>query len=219
MRSFISFALAFLIFLSGLAEAQNPGESMIIEKGGTGPFKAIVTSDSTMPNYTIYRPENLSEASKESKIPVILFANGACFNSSKAYINFLSEIASNGYMVIAIGPYIALSDNADMNLIRQPTKSSQLLDALDWITLKNEDQAGIYYQKIRSEKDWSHGPVMRGTSGFGSLLRSKDTHNRYVKQRYFYCVSSCQFELDAEFVKGISRKIACTHYLCFGRYF
>jgi dienelactone hydrolase len=144
--------LTFFLFVIGFAEGQNLEGSMTIEEGGTGPFKAIVTSDSSLPDHTIYRPADLSEASKESKIPIILFGNGGCMSSSKPFLSFLTEIASNGYIVIAIGPYKYLSDNADMTLVRQSTKSSQLLDALDWITLKNNDQSSIYYHKFDLKK-------------------------------------------------------------------
>lgn len=69
---------------------------------GTGPYKVVIEGDPGLPDHTIYRPENV-EAVK-GKMPIVSWANGGCSNSSNSYRPFLSEIASHGFLVLAIGP-------------------------------------------------------------------------------------------------------------------
>lgn len=81
-------------------------KSQIIENGGTGIYKAEVIADSTCPRFTIYRPQNLKAAVRaEEKLPIILYANGGCANNNVEMRYLLSEVASHGYVAIAIGPY------------------------------------------------------------------------------------------------------------------
>lgn len=81
-------------------------KKMTAENGGSGPYKAEIVSDSTLANFTIFRPVGLQDAvSKEGRLPIILYANGACANSSVEIRHFLNELASWGYLAIAIGPY------------------------------------------------------------------------------------------------------------------
>ena len=78
---------------------------MVVEEGGTGACKAIIVGDKSCPDFTIYRPADLRAAADQGALPVILYGNGACMNSSVEARYFLNEIASHGYVVIAIGPY------------------------------------------------------------------------------------------------------------------
>ena len=81
-------------------------KSQIVENGGTGRYKAEIVADSTCSRFTIYRPQNIQQAVKEQgKLPIILYANGGCSNSNIEIRYFLNEIASHGYLAIAIGPY------------------------------------------------------------------------------------------------------------------
>jgi hypothetical protein len=79
-------------------------DSRTVEDGGSGPYTAVMASDSTLATHTIFRPEDLSAFGKKNKLPVIAWGNGACSNSPSGHLNFLSEVASHGFLVIAIGP-------------------------------------------------------------------------------------------------------------------
>ncbi|MBE7326225.1 alpha/beta hydrolase, partial [Nocardioides sp. Y6] len=58
----------------------------------------------TLPDFVVYRPEKLKKAvKKEGLLPLMVFANGACANTSITHERVLSEIASHGYIVVAIG--------------------------------------------------------------------------------------------------------------------
>ena len=77
-----------------------------MEEGGTGPYKAEVVEDLSCPAFTMYRPQNLKEVvAKVGKLPVIVYANGACANNNVEMRFLLSEVASYGYVAAAIGPY------------------------------------------------------------------------------------------------------------------
>jgi len=77
--------------------------SVTIENGGQGPYKSVVVEDGELLGYSIVRPQNLKEASKEGRMPVILFGNGGCTRDSWFYLPFLTSIASRGYVVITNG--------------------------------------------------------------------------------------------------------------------
>ena len=94
----------------GLTTAQTV-QKQVVEEGGTGPFKSEVVGDASCPGFTVYRPQNLKEiVAKQGALPVIVYANGACFNNNVEMRLLLSEVASYGYVAAAIGPY----DEADV---------------------------------------------------------------------------------------------------------
>ena len=94
----------------GLVQAQTT-QRQVVEDGGTGPFKSEVVGDASCPGFTMYRPQNLKEVvARQGALPVIVYANGACFNNNVEMRLLLSEVASYGYVAAAIGPY----DEADV---------------------------------------------------------------------------------------------------------
>jgi dienelactone hydrolase len=117
--------------------------SSIVEDGGTGPFKAIMVSESSLPTHTVFKPSNLSAATKKGKLPIIVWGNGACANSPWEHINFLSEVASYGFLVIAIGPMPKEGERT-----RERSTSSQMIDAINWAIAENNDKASPYFEKL-----------------------------------------------------------------------
>lgn len=125
--------------------------SIRVGDGGTGPFKAVMTNDATLPTHTIFRPEKLNKFGGNAKLPVVAFANGGCRNSSGEFRNFLSEIASHGFLVISIGPITnTMLGGGEMAV--GATESKQLLDAVDWAIKENSRPESIFFQKIDIEK-------------------------------------------------------------------
>jgi hypothetical protein len=139
---------------SAPAEAEDDAPSVVtIEEGGEGPYKAVATEDATLPGMTIFRPKDLTAFGADVKLPILLWGNGACANTAQEHKNFLSEIASHGYVILAIG------ELADINRRGGPgggprvmTKASQLTTALDWIMKQNETTGSDYHGKIRADK-------------------------------------------------------------------
>src|SRR3954469_22899604 len=78
------------------AKAQPPGKQKA--SGGSGPYKAIVVGEPTLATHAIYRPKDLSPFGKDIKLPIVLWGNGGGANSSSTYTQFLSEIASHGFL-------------------------------------------------------------------------------------------------------------------------
>jgi CubicO group peptidase (beta-lactamase class C family) len=118
----------------------------VIEAGGTGPHPAIATEDPTLPGITIYRPSELAPFAGDNLLPVLLWGNGACANTTQEHKNFLNELASHGYLVLGIGRLDQIHERDERS--REPTRSAQLLEALDWIHAENQRSGSPLFQKI-----------------------------------------------------------------------
>ena len=102
MRKNLLFAAAAILAMVAVpVKAQN---SRIVEEGGSGPYKAIMMEEPTLTTHTIFRPQDLSKFDKKNLLPVLVWGNGGCANSPSGHINFLNEVASQGFLIVAIGP-------------------------------------------------------------------------------------------------------------------
>jgi hypothetical protein len=117
--------------------------SRTVEDGGTGPYNAIMLTDNTLPTHTIFKPKDLSVFGEKNKLPIIAWGNGACANSPWEHVNFLSEVSSYGFLVIAIGPMPQEGQRGGGK-----STSSQLIDAINWAIAQNNDKSSQYYNKI-----------------------------------------------------------------------
>lgn len=129
--------------------ASKETSTRIIEDGGTGAYKAVMASDKTLATHTVFRPQNLSALGEKVKLPIVVWGNGACANSPWEHVNFLSEVASHGFLVVAIGPMPA---EGQRGAAGGPTKSPLLSDAIDWAMAQNSETSSQYYQKLDIEK-------------------------------------------------------------------
>jgi len=129
--------------------ASSENATRTIEDGGTGPYPALMVSDSTLATHTIFRPKDLSPFGDGAKLPIVAWGNGACANSPWEHVNFLSEVASHGFLVIAIGPMPAEGQKGGP---RGSTKSSLLTDAINWAIAQNGDDKSRYYRKLDTAK-------------------------------------------------------------------
>ncbi|KAL4793391.1 hypothetical protein BDV19DRAFT_380176 [Aspergillus venezuelensis] len=68
---------------------------------GSGPFPATYFTDPTLPRHTIYSPS--APASVPDGLPVLVFAEGGCNNNGTKFEPFLTNIASYGFLVLALG--------------------------------------------------------------------------------------------------------------------
>ncbi|MBN2263944.1 MAG: hypothetical protein JW735_13575, partial [Prolixibacteraceae bacterium] len=115
----------------------------VVEDGGTGDYSAIMYTDNSLETHTVFRPKDLKSFGKKAKLPIIAWGNGACANSPWEHINFLSEVASHGFLVIAIGPMPQEGERGGGR-----STSSQLIDAIDWAIAQNNDKSSDFYGKI-----------------------------------------------------------------------
>ncbi len=151
--NFIS--LVFLVF-AGMS-IQNPLSAQevttktvaqrVVEDGGTGDYSAIMYTDSSLLTHTIFRPKDMGAFGKKNKLQIIVWGNGACANSPWEHINFLSEVASHGFLAIAIGPMPQEGERGSGR-----SSSSQLIDAIDWAIAQNSDKASVFYKKVDIDK-------------------------------------------------------------------
>lgn len=141
------------IFLLLVLSIANPSFSQeaaarVIENGGTGKHSAIMMMDSSLSTHTIFRPKKINTFKAKASMPLIVWGNGACFDSPWEHVNFLNEIASYGFMVIAIGTMP--KENGEQN--KERSTSSKLKDAIDWAIAQNSDAKSIYFKKINTKK-------------------------------------------------------------------
>ena len=117
--------------------------SKIVDEGGSGPYPAFAVTESTLRNFVIYRPQNLHESVKKSgQLPVIIFANGGCSDTSLEYERILTELASHAYIVIALGEMLDSFDDRPQNT----APNSMIIEGLDWISAQAQSKNSEYFQ-------------------------------------------------------------------------
>ena len=119
-------------------------KTRVIEQGGTGAYKAIMKEEPTLPEHTVIVPQDLSPFNAQKPLPVLVWGNGACANSPFEHVNFLNEIASQGYIVLATGN-IPMTDEWYKGPM---SRSEQQIESIDWIIAQNSNPESPYYQKI-----------------------------------------------------------------------
>ena len=74
----------------------------VTQKGNppSGPYPIVIEHDQSLATHTVYRPATLGP----SKHPVVVWGEGACVKNGLSFPEFLSEIASYGFVVVADGP-------------------------------------------------------------------------------------------------------------------
>jgi hypothetical protein len=161
--------IALACMLAGAAALSAQTEkSQIVQGGGSGPYKAEVVADASLPDFTVYRPVDLKAAvEKEGKLPVVLYANGACANDNQQMRYLLNDVVSHGYLAIAIGPYDEGDVDANWDRVfhpekykdqprpagpRKQTSGNQLLEAMDWLSRQYADPKSDYYHMVALDK-------------------------------------------------------------------
>ena len=133
----------------------------VVEYGGSGPHKAIAAREKTLTDFVVYHPVNMDAAmvterpaffgqggGKREKLPVLVWCNGGCMDTSIGYENMLSDLASYGYVVVAIGEMQMMAQHEK----DQHTPSSMVKKALDWIVQQSQDPASPYFNRIDTDK-------------------------------------------------------------------
>ena len=150
MKKFLLFSLMMLVCASLFAK---PVVFKRIDGGGSGPFKAIACSEPTLPDFTVYRPENLMEAAgTDGTLPIIIFGNGGCVNSSTGHERFLTDLASYGYVIVAIGPFQPTSGGRPGRAAMTSTDSYLMHKGLNWICDQIRDQKTEYYGTVNANQ-------------------------------------------------------------------
>ena len=136
--------------------------------GGSGPQKAIAVKEKTLPNFVVYRPLNMQAATaRGSKLPVLIFGNGGCSDTSIGYENMLTDLASYGYVVIALGELDMYANHSQ----DKQTPSSMIAEALDWICQQASTPSTIYANRVDTGKIAAAG---HSCGGAQVLANAKD---------------------------------------------
>lgn len=155
MKKLGSGLLAALVSSSALA-------SVLGWPSGTGPLPAVAESVVDLPGHTLFHPAKLPS----ERMPVFIWGNGACRDNGLQHGAYLRQIASHGYLVIALGrareerpfepaaavavapplvqPSAAGTPDAPPRNTPDETQAQQMLEAIDWATRENARAGGAF---------------------------------------------------------------------------
>jgi len=115
----------------------------------TGPNTPVLESDPGLPDWTVYRPETLDG---DELHPVLAWGNGGCLRNGTLYGNWLLELASWGYIVLADGPPTEAGSDPLGAGMRAGADASVLIGAVDWLIAENDRPCSPYYRKVAVTK-------------------------------------------------------------------
>jgi hypothetical protein len=142
---------------------------------GSGPYPATRQEPASLPTHTVYLPADLAHA---PKLPIVLWANGGCRNTSVEFTRFLGEIASHGYLIVAVGrstiPFLVIHGsiaavagqrdaNGDPYVIMD---ASYMTKGLDWAIAENSRPASPLFGKLDTAKVATMGQSCGGPQAF-----------------------------------------------------
>jgi len=154
---------------------------------GSGPYKAIMATDDTLPAHVLYYPKDIAKA---GKLPVIAWGNGACVNAGNRFRYFLTEISSHGFLVIASGvmapitmevgpqenpavrppgapaPAPKKAPDPAAQKGNPPTTAAQLTEAMDWAIKENSRKGSKFYNRLDVTKVAVAGQSCGGGQAF-----------------------------------------------------
>ena len=160
-----------------LLRAQGPGARAMTARPtvGSGPYKAVMEMDPSLPDHTIYRPDDLS-ALNQVRLPIVVWGNGACANAGDSFSSFLTDISSYGFLVVALGSIVhdtigapgqpgpppiparptgvtGNDPSAPPRRLPPPaTHPVQLIDAIKWAVAENQRSESKYYKRLDETK-------------------------------------------------------------------
>jgi len=138
-----------ILLITNVISFSQVVKTKLIDNGGSGNYKAIAVTEETLADFVVYRPENIKKAvKKEGKLPIMVWANGGCMNSSIHQEKLLNEIASHGYVIVAIGKLQMTVEER----VHQVTPDDELLKALDWISERANLKGTDYYKTVDLDK-------------------------------------------------------------------
>ena len=170
MKQFLSLLAVVSLLFAGCQSAprETYTDCVTVEDGGSGPYKAIMVNEPSLEAHTIFRPADLTPFGPENPLPILVWGNGACANSPWEHVKFLSEIASHGFFVVAIGymPTQGERYNGPMSTV------DQQIEGLDWALAQNADKKSPYYGRLDAKAVCAAG---MSCGGLQTLANCADT--------------------------------------------
>lgn len=140
-----------LLGLAGACIAQ-PTREMMVASGlplegaplaDHGPYEIAASTAYGSRELTVVHPTSLDVFASRDTLPVLVWANGGCAMDSTYYGEFLSTIASHGFLVIA---------TAKADVDHEEATLGDLRAALDWIETENERADSPLNGKIATDQ-------------------------------------------------------------------
>lgn len=144
MKHISTLLVAVALIASANTKAQD-SQTRVIDNAGSGQYKAVMATDQSLTTHTVFKPQDLSPFNDENPLPILVWGNGACANSPFEHVNFLNEIASHGFLVVAIGP---MPQEGVEHQWGTSSQSKQLIDAIDWAIAQNNNKESQYFGKL-----------------------------------------------------------------------
>lgn len=146
------------------AEGQRAKQAAQPDTPGTGAFPALKEEVPSLPDHVVYRPADLAKLGS-TKLGLYLFGNGGCSSDGASSRMHLLEIASHGYLAIALGrirsgpgaptppppapkPAQPPAGGAPPAGLASATDAKGLTAALDWALAQNAAPASPYRGRI-----------------------------------------------------------------------
>ena len=172
MKTKLIMTLVFAFMVSVSTFAQTSG--IVLEEGGTGPYKAVMYEVKGFKEHTIFAPQDLSVFSANKAMPVLVWANGSCANSPRGHEKFLNDIASYGYLVLATGtmPKEDAPRNIDDN---NQSRAEQQVESIDWAFAQNTNRTSPFYQKIDTKNICISGMSCGGLQALANCFDQRVT--------------------------------------------
>ena len=156
-------ALAVAFFTTPYAFAQSSQDV-------ASPYKAVMEMDDSIPNHTVYRPEDMTKV--KGKLPVVALGNGGCMNAGNLSEVFLTYLASQGYVAVAAGPIVPDADAILKKSLEPPAPgatgpsgfaalppvlqkrsvTSDLIQVMDWAEAQNKLEGSKFKGKLDTSK-------------------------------------------------------------------
>jgi len=110
---------------------------------GTGPNPAIAESRAELPKHTVYRPLEWPSGA----LPLYVWGNGGCSGNGLAHAAYLRQIASQGYVIVALG-VAGGGAPAPADGSSDPTQASQMIEAIEWAERETARDGGAFHRRI-----------------------------------------------------------------------
>ncbi len=145
---------AALLTVFGTGAAQPPGITMEMIRRALpvegaplavpGAYDVVTEPAFESPGHVVHRPADLGAFPDDDALPVVVWGNGGCAINSTQYGEFLSTIASHGFLVLAT----AAVEGED----RRQSNADDLRAAIDWAETENGRAGGPLEGKVATDR-------------------------------------------------------------------
>lgn len=138
-------ATEYVLFENG-AKNYEPAAVTGKDTPNTGPYEPLIEVYPSFKDFTVYRPKSV-----ERLMPIIVWGNGGCAQHGTFHGEFLKELASYGFLIIADGAP-GPKDSLGFDGPTSPGDGTQQKKMLDWAFAENERACSTFYHKLDTTK-------------------------------------------------------------------